>query len=66
VEKLMLYGLGRPIEAEDMPAVRQIVAQAQQDDYHFYAIVQGIVATDQFLYKQAPAVMEAGAELAQN
>jgi len=66
VEKLMLYGLGRPIEAEDMPAVRQIVAQSQQDDYHFYAIVQGIVATDQFLYKQAPAVMEAGAELAQN
>ena len=66
VEKLMLYGLGRPIEAEDMPAVRQIVAQAQQDNYHFYAIVQGIVATDQFLYKQAPAAVEAGAELVQN
>ena len=66
VEKLMLYGLGRPIEAEDMPAVRQIVAQVQQDNYHFYAIVQGIVATDQFLYKQAPAAVEAGAELVQN
>ncbi len=66
VEKLMLYGLGRPIEAEDMPAVRGIVEQALQDGYRFYAIVQGIVATDQFLYKQAPGAMEAGVGLAQN
>lgn len=65
VEKLMLYALGRPIEAEDMPAVRAVVRQAQEADFSFYAIVQGIVATDQFLYKQAPEAVD-GAEIAQN
>ncbi len=53
VEKLMIYALGRPIEAEDMPAIRGIVNLAQQNDYQFYDIVQGIISTDQFLYKQA-------------
>lgn len=66
VEKLMLYGLGRPIEAEDMPAVREVVRQAQDNDYQFYDIVQAIVSTDQFIYKQSPAVTIDGAELAQN
>lgn len=55
VEKLMLYALGRSIEAEDMPAVREVVSQAQADDFRFYDIVQGIVSSDQFLYKEAPA-----------
>jgi len=54
VEKLMLYALGRPIEAEDMPAVREVVRKAEDNAFHFYDIVQAIVSTDQFLYKQAP------------
>jgi len=62
-EKLMLYALGRPIEAEDMPAVRQVVHAAQANDFRFYDIVREIVSTDQFLYKQAP-VHEAGADVA--
>jgi hypothetical protein len=65
VEKLMLYALGRPIEAEDMPAVREVVRQAQGNDFQFYAIVQGIVNADQFLFKQAPELPET-AELATN
>jgi len=62
-EKLMLYALGRPIEAQDMPAVRQVVHAAQANDFRFYDIVREIVSTDQFLYKQAP-VHEAGADVA--
>jgi hypothetical protein len=61
----MLYALGRPVEAEDMPAVRSVVRRAEENDFGFYAIVQGIVSTDQFLYKQAPGETH-GAELAAN
>jgi hypothetical protein len=53
-EKLMLYALGRSLDAEDMPAVRKIVASAENADYRFYDIVQGIVNSDQFLYVQVP------------
>lgn len=63
VEKLFLYGLGRPLEAEDMPAVRQIVNSAEASNFEFYEIVKSIVSTDQFLYKQAPATV-GSAELA--
>jgi hypothetical protein len=68
VEKLMLYALGRPIEPADMPAVRDVVRLAQANDFQFYAIVQGIVNADQFLYKQAPELPETAeaAELAAN
>jgi len=66
VEKLMLYALGRPIEAEDMPAIRQIVADAQAENFEFFTIVQGIVSTDQFKYKQAPVLVEENTDLAQN
>ena len=65
VEKLMLYGLGRPIEAQDMPAVRDVVKLAEDNDFQFYSIVQGIVQTDQFLYKQAPEAAD-GAAMAAN
>jgi hypothetical protein len=58
VEKLMLYALGRPIEPADMPAVRDVVRLAQASDFQFYAIVQGIVNADQFLFKQAPELPE--------
>ena len=54
VEKLLMYALGRPVEAEDMPAVRQIVSSAAANNFEFYDIVQSIVSTDQFLYKEAP------------
>ena len=58
--KLMLYALGRPIEAQDMPAVRSIVDGAEKTGYDFYQLVQGIVASDQFLKVQAeePAATE--------
>jgi mono/diheme cytochrome c family protein len=50
-EKLMVYALGRRLEAEDMPTVRRIVRAAANDDYRFSAIVLGIVRSSQFQQK---------------
>jgi hypothetical protein len=50
-EKLMVYALGRRLEAEDMPTVRRIVREAADDDYRFSAIVVGIVRSPQFQQK---------------
>jgi hypothetical protein len=50
-EKLMVYALGRRLEAEDMPTVRRIVREAASDDYRFSAIVLGIVRSAQFQQK---------------
>ena len=50
-EKLMVYALGRRLEAEDMPAVRRIVREAAGDDYRFGALVLGIVRSPQFQMK---------------
>jgi hypothetical protein len=50
-QKLMVYALGRRLEAEDMPTVRQIVREAADDDYRFSAIVLGIVRSPQFQQK---------------
>ena len=52
--RLMIYGLGRPIEHYDMPAVRRIVRDAAASDYRFSEIVQGIVASDQFRKRRVP------------
>jgi len=50
-EKLMVYALGRRLEAEDMPTVRRIVREAASDDYRFVSIVLGIVRSPQFQQK---------------
>lgn len=54
-EKLMMYSLGRGVEAHDMPTVRAIVRAAEQDDYRFSAIIKGIIASDQFQLMTVPA-----------
>ena len=54
-EKLMLYALGREVEAVDMPTVRHIVNDAADESYAFFDIVQGIVNSEQFRYVQATA-----------
>jgi hypothetical protein len=50
-EKLMVYALGRRLEAEDMPTVRRIVREAALNDYKFSALVLGIVRSPQFQQK---------------
>jgi hypothetical protein len=41
-EKLMTYALGRGVEYYDMPAVREVVDQAAEDDYRLSAFIMGV------------------------
>jgi mono/diheme cytochrome c family protein len=61
-EKLMTYALGRGVEYYDMPAVRQVVAEAAADDYSASAIIGGIVRSVPFRMRTTP---EDGSVMAQ-
>ncbi len=50
-EKLMVYALGRRLEADDMPTLRRIVRAAARNDYRFTDIVLGIVRSPEFQEK---------------
>jgi len=52
-EKLLTFALGRGMETCDAPAVRQIVRQAQAQDYHFSSIILGIVNSTPFTMRRA-------------
>lgn len=47
-EKLMTFALGRGLEYYDMPTVRSIVREAEDEDYRLSAIVTGIVNSPAF------------------
>ncbi len=47
-EKLMTYALGRGLEYYDSCAVDEVIELAQQRDYRFSAIIEGIVLSDPF------------------
>jgi len=51
-EKLMVFALGRGLQYYDMPAIRQIVRDAQAADYRFSSIVKGIAASRAFQYER--------------
>ena len=55
VERLMIYGLGRVIEAHDMPVVRDIVRKSAADEYRFSTLVYNIITSDAFQKAQVPA-----------
>ena len=48
VEKLMTYAVGRGLEYTDMPTVRAISRDAQQQGHRFSAYVLGVVRSAQF------------------
>jgi hypothetical protein len=47
-EKLMIYALGRGMEASDAPTVRGIVENAKAHDYRFSSLILGIVESTPF------------------
>jgi hypothetical protein len=61
-ENLLTYALGRSLNYRDMPAVRDIVAHAEADDYRFESIVLGIVASDAFRKREAQSSIETGTD----
>jgi hypothetical protein len=42
-ERLLIYALGRRVEAADQPTVRKIVRESKRQDYRFSSLVMGIV-----------------------
>jgi hypothetical protein len=47
-EKLLVYALGRGLTAEDMPAVRAIVASSRSQNYRFSSLIDAIVSSVPF------------------
>jgi hypothetical protein len=52
---MLIYALGRGLNAYDMPAVRTIVREAGKHDYRFSEIVLGIVNSLPFQMRMKPA-----------
>src|SRR5688572_21995799 len=52
-EKLMVYALGRGLEAIDAPAVRKIKRDAMRENYRFESLIQGIVTSTPFTMRMA-------------
>jgi hypothetical protein len=50
-QKLFTYALGRPVHAEDMPAVRAIVRRSARNGYRFSSLVLGVVESAPFQMK---------------
>ncbi|HEY0267432.1 MAG TPA: DUF1592 domain-containing protein [Rhizomicrobium sp.] len=53
-ERLMTYGLGRGLEAYDMPAVREVRYAAARDGYKIDTIILGIVQSVPFSMRRTP------------
>src|SRR5262249_2379019 len=58
-EKLMIYALGRGLEAYDYPAVRKIVRDAGTSNYRFSSIVLGLVRSVPFQMRRSAAATAA-------
>jgi hypothetical protein len=52
-EKMMIYALGRGLDARDMAAVRAIMRGAADRDYRFSSLVLGIVRSTPFTMRVA-------------
>jgi mono/diheme cytochrome c family protein len=50
-ENLMTYALGRPVTADDMPAIRAILRETAPGDYRLSALVEGITRSVPFLMR---------------
>ncbi|HEX7121922.1 MAG TPA: DUF1592 domain-containing protein, partial [Gemmatimonadaceae bacterium] len=55
IEKLMTFALGRHVTYSDMPAVRRIAREAEQQGDRFSAIVLGIVTSEPFQMRTGSA-----------
>ena len=52
-EKLLVFATGRGVEYYDGPAIRQLLREAQADDYSFSALVVGIVNSMPFQMRRS-------------
>ena len=54
-ENLMAYALGRRVEYYDQPAIREIVREAEADQFPLRSLILGVVESDAFRMKRAGA-----------
>ena len=52
-ERLLTYGLGRGVEAFDMPAVRKIVHDSAPGDYRWSQLIMGVINSTPFQMRKA-------------
>jgi len=52
-EKLLTYALGRGVEYYDQPSIRNIVRQAEVDDYRWSSLILNIVESTPFQMRKA-------------
>ena len=52
-EKLLTFALGRGVTYHDVPAIRKMVRDAQDDEYRFSSLVVGIATSTPFLMRSA-------------
>jgi hypothetical protein len=57
-QNLMAYALGRRVEHFDQPTVREIVREAEEQDYRMSAFILGVVKSDAFRMQRAGAVAD--------
>lgn len=48
-QKMLTYAVGRGMDYEDMPLVRQVQGVARADDYRFQTLISAVVNSDAFL-----------------
>ena len=53
VSKLLTYALGRGIEYDDAPAIRQIVRDAARDDHRWASVVTAIAKSQPFQMRRS-------------
>ncbi len=52
---LLAYGMGRRVEYYDQPSIREIVRQAEEDDYRISSFVLAVVESDPFQMMRSPS-----------
>ena len=52
-EKLMVFALGRGLEASDAPAIRRIVRDAAANDFRFSTLILGVVQSTPFTMRRS-------------
>jgi mono/diheme cytochrome c family protein len=55
-EKLLTYGLGRGLEADDAPVVRAIMREAAQGEYRLPALINAIIKSRPFQMRRTPTL----------
>jgi hypothetical protein len=59
---LIAYALGRRVEYFDQPTIREIVREAEEQDYRMSAFFVGVVKSDAFRMQAVPAAAEDAAQ----